>query len=66
MLDESPHPRLSVPDEADDDEPITFVSHLFRATEVLDLEAPDPLSTHVLFPTHNLSFTISLEPRISG
>jgi len=39
MLDESPHPRLSVPDEADDDEPIIFVSYLLRAEEVLDLEA---------------------------
>ena len=62
MLDESPHPRLSVPDEADDDELIIFVSYLLRAAEVLDLEAPDPLSTHVVFPTHDLSFTISLEP----
>ncbi len=62
MLDESPHPRLSVPDEADDDELIISVSYLFGATQVLDLEAPDPLSTHIVFPTHVLSFTISLEP----
>ena len=61
MLNESPHPRLSVPDKADDDEPIIFVSYLFRATDVLDLEAPDPLSTHDRFPTHDLSFTISPE-----
>jgi hypothetical protein len=61
MLDESPHPRLSVPDEADDDEPIISVSYLLRAAEVLDLEAPDPLITHDRFPTHDLSFTISPE-----
>ena len=62
MLDESPHPRLSVPYEADDDELIIFVGYLLRAAKVLDLEAPDPLGTHNVFPTHGLSFTISFEP----
>jgi hypothetical protein len=62
MLDESPHPRLSVPDEADDDELIISVNYLLGATEVLDFEAPDPLRTHNVFPTHDLSFTTSLNP----
>ena len=62
MLDESPHPRLSVPDEADDNELIISVSYHFRAAKMLDLAAPDQLSIHIVFPTHVLSFTISLEP----
>jgi hypothetical protein len=62
MLDESPHPRLPVPDEADDDELIIFASYLFRAAKVLDLEAPDLLGTHFDFTTHDLGFTISLKP----